>query len=290
MTTSAVQSVVTDGAAAGCRAIDVRVEGGIDLRILPDRGFDLGDAWFRGRRIAWISAVGETRWLGDFPRSFGGGLVTTCGLDNVGAASEGVGLHGTYSSLAARDVYVERDDEGVNAGAVMLDADSLEQRHLRVERSVFTGTGAGYVDLEDRTVNVGTADAEAPVLYHVNLLWNTVDIDSDEVIPRDDVSAAQSGWRERPATDRTAPERVYEHVGATRAVVSLGDIRITLRWNLPRLWQWVHPALGVLGLEPANCSVLGRAHDRAEGRLPVLEPGDERQTRIEIHAELGSRR
>ena len=278
------ESVTSEG-----RAIDVRVEDGIDVRILPDRGFDIGDAWFGGRRIAWISAVGETRWLGDFARSFGGGLVTTCGLDNVGAASEGIGLHGTFSSLPARDVYVEQDEDGVNAGAVIVDADSLEERHLRVERSIFTSAGAGHVDLEDRTTNAGTAAAEAPLLYHVNLLWDTVDIDSDDVVPRDD-AAVGTNWRERPATDRTAPERVYEHVGATRAVVSLGDVTITLRWNLPRLWQWVHPALGVIGLEPANCSVLGRAHDRSEGRLPVLQPGEERQTRIELRAELRSRR
>ena len=34
------ESVTSEG-----RAIDVRVEDGIDVRILPDRGFDLGDAW-----------------------------------------------------------------------------------------------------------------------------------------------------------------------------------------------------------------------------------------------------
>ena len=38
----------------------------------------------------------------------------------------------------------------------------------------------------------------------------------------------------------------------------------------------------MLGLEPANCSVLGRAADRAAGRLPVLEPGEERVTRLEV--------
>jgi hypothetical protein len=40
-----------------------------------------------------------------------------------------------------------------------------------------------------------------------------------------------------------------------------------------------------LGLEPANCSVLGRAHDRAEGTLPFLEPGQERRTRMAVTAE-----
>jgi hypothetical protein len=44
------------------------------------------------------------------------------------------------------------------------------------------------------------------------------------------------------------------------------------------------PGLGVLGIEPANCSVLGVAHDRAEGRLPQLEPGEMRRTRLQIRA------
>jgi hypothetical protein len=65
-------------------------------------------------------------------------------------------------------------------------------------------------------------------------------------------------------------------------------LRVTVEFDLPRLWQWVDPAPPVyaLGLEPANCSVLGRAHDRAEGRLPVLEPGEERTTRVVIRAEV----
>ena len=66
-------------------------------------------------------------------------------------------------------------------------------------------------------------------------------------------------------------------------------VEVSLRWEaagLPRFWQWVHPApgIGVLGLEPANCSVLGVAADRAAGRLPVLEPGEERTTRLEVRA------
>jgi hypothetical protein len=43
----------------------------------------------------------------------------------------------------------------------------------------------------------------------------------------------------------------------------------------------------VLGLEPANCSVLGRAHDRAAGRLPVLAPGEARTSTLEITVGAG---
>src|ERR687892_325034 len=52
---SGIRSTVEDGRAHGCRAVDVRVAGGIDVRILPDRGFDVGQAWYRGVPLAWIS-------------------------------------------------------------------------------------------------------------------------------------------------------------------------------------------------------------------------------------------
>jgi hypothetical protein len=78
-------------------------------------------------------------------------------------------------------------------------------------------------------------------------------------------------------------------VGATHAAVvneSLG-LRVAIESDLPRLWQWVDPAPGVyaLAIEPANCSVLGRAHDRIDGTLPFLGPHEERTTRIAITAE-----
>jgi hypothetical protein len=41
----------------------------------------------------------------------------------------------------------------------------------------------------------------------------------------------------------------------------------------------------VIGIEPANCSVLGRAHDRAAGRLPMLAPGETRVTTLTIEVE-----
>jgi hypothetical protein len=288
---SAVASVVSDGPAAGCRAVDVRVSGGIDIRILPDRGFDIGAAWFRGTPLAWISAVGETAPL-DAPSgtqwndAFGGGLVTTCGLRNVGAPSEGHGLHGTFSHLRARDVRCDREGDTIVARARIVDASAIGH-NLEVQREIRTDCGAGHLIVTDRTTNHGPAAEPAPILYHVNLLWELVDVDSDDVLPRDeDAAAGLDSWTSAPLLSPGAREQVFEHVGATRAIVSHSDVTVTLTWTLPRLWQWIHPGYGVLGLEPANCSVLGRAHDRAEGRLPTLAPGEERTTSITITADV----
>ena len=88
------------------------------------------------------------------------------------------------------------------------------------------------------------------------------------------------------ASSSTTSRRARTGCAATIDSPATG-LRLQLRWEaagLPRLHQWVHPRarIAVLGLEPANCSVLGRAADRAAGRLPMLEPGEERVTRLEF--------
>ena len=268
-------------------AIDVRLARGLSLRINPHRGLDIGAAWFRGVPIAWVGPAGEGGTdAADWREAWGGGLVTTCGLDNVGAPSEGIGLHGTYTFLPAHDVAYERSPSGVTVTATI-----DEPRGLRVERAITVEGGS--VELTDRTTNLSDVRLEAPVLYHVNFGWplwdagTTVETDADAVRPRDD-DAAPHDPSTAPPTPAALPERVWEHVGATRAGVrneALG-IAVELEFDLPRLWQWVDPASGVyaLGLEPANCSVLGRAHDRAAGTLPFLDSGDERTTRIAVTA------
>jgi hypothetical protein len=271
-------------------AIDVRVVRGVELRIHPRRGLDIGAAWFRGVPLAWIAAAGEGGTeTADWRQAWGGGLLTTCGLDNVGAASEGIGLHGTYTFLPARDVAIER-----SATHVAVRGTIEEPRGLRVERTIRTEADVGRVELVDRTTNVSGRALEAPLLYHVNLGWPLWDAgarlesDAAEVRPRDD-DAAPHDWSAAPQLPDAMPERVWEHVAATRVAVvnERLELRFGVESNLARVWQWVDPAPGmyVVGIEPANCSVLGRAHDRAEGRLPFLEPGEERSTTIAVTIE-----
>jgi hypothetical protein len=271
-------------------AVDLRVVAGIELRVHPLRGLDIGAAWFRGVPLAWIGPAGEGGSdASDWRAAWGGGLVTTCGLDNVGAPSEGIGLHGTYTFLPAREVATERSRaQAVVRGTID------DPRGLRIKRTIRTAVGEGRVEIVDRTANLADEPLEAPLLYHVNLGWplwdegSRVEADSAEVVPRDE-DAASHDWSTAPPQPVSERERVWEHVGATRAVVvneRLG-LRVTIESDLPRLWQWIDPAPGVyaLGIAPANCSVLGRAHDRAEGRLPYLDPGQERSTRIAVAAE-----
>lgn len=293
---SAVHSVVSEGPAAGCRAIDVRALDGIDLRVLPDRGLDVGAAWFRGVPIAWISEHGECaplpveeltghRWSD----CWGGGLVTTCGLSNVGVPSEGHGLHGTFTARAASDVHAEPSEADVTVTGVVSDPP------FTLSRRIVIPVGAGAIRIDDRVVNESEWTAAAPMLYHVNLgapLWDDgswIETDGTEVVPHDDdAAAAVEHWDEAPEPSEGAAERVFEHVGATWARVTSprAKLVVTIRSSLPRLWQWVHPASGTyaLALEPANCSVLGREADIAAGRMPFLDPGETRHSWLSIEA------
>lgn len=304
LTATAISSLVTDGPAAGCRGLDLRVEDGIDLRLLPDRGLDAGDAWFRGVPLGWRSAVGETAPVDhDWIASFGGGLVTTCGLRNVGVPSEGHGQHGDFTFQKATVEAVEPAGDALEVRGRIAEVSALGH-HLEVQRVWRTYAGEGRIELADVVVNRGRETEAAPQLYHVNLgapLWAEgaeVVVDARATHPRDaDAAPFADSWNRAPGVVEGAHERVFEHeVGPGPdgwCSVAVRNPRlpfeVEIRWDaatMPRLWQWVHPAPGieVLGIEPANCSVLGRAHDRAEGRLPELAPGEERRTRLEIRA------
>ena len=310
---SMTSSMVTDGPAHGCRALDLRVDGGIDVRILPDRGFDIGAAWYAGVPLAWISAVGEHAPLSALPGSawleaFSGGLVTTCGLRNVGAASEGHGLHGRFSHLAARSATVERE---VLNGEVLLSARATIAEvgalgpHLRLGRRIRSRTDRGLLELRDTTTNLGPEPEPEPLLYHVNLGPRLVDqgarleLDAVRTLPRDaDAEAGLAIWARPRLPVPGAREVVLEHEvradsdgwASARLVNERVGLELSLRWQaatLPRLHHWVHRAPGIyaFALEPADCSVLGRAADRAAGRLPVLAVGKVRTTELEVRVD-----
>jgi hypothetical protein len=264
----------------------VRLEAGeLAVRLLPERGLDIAEAWLGGVQLAWLSGAGFEG------AAWGGGLVTTCGLQNVGAASEGFPLHGHYHQRPAQ--ILEQTSTG--ARARVEDGPFVLHREVRL--------ADGLLRITDVTENVGDGPEPAPLLYHVNIggpLWapgGEVRVTGLlETVPRDaDAAAGLATWAEPPEPVEL-PERVFEHRFRPSEETGSASVRnpgtgyeLRLSWGadqLTRLHQWVDPRPGYYGfaLEPANSSVLGRAADRAAGILPVLGAGGSRETWLELRA------
>ena len=104
-------SVLDNGAGRGVRIAWINTGTGLRYKVVLDRGMDILDAFFNENSLAWISHAGlktpqpfSNQGI-DWLRTFGGGLLTTCGLSNAGPpnsdANESRGLHGNYSNQAA---------------------------------------------------------------------------------------------------------------------------------------------------------------------------------------------
>ena len=101
--------------------------------------------------------------------------------------------------------------------------------------------------------------------------------------------ATEQGWEvyEGPSADWQVQVMIHdveaEADGTARAAIVNrglgGGLGLGFTWNkqqLPYLNHWKNTTPGdyVTGIEPGNCTVLGRSRNRADGNLQTLEPGE----------------
>ena len=304
-----VQSRETVGdphSGAGGRGWSLTLAGGLAFEVLPERGLDIGAAWYGGQPIGWRSGLGSpglaptaAGWLG----RFGGGLLVTCGLDNIGAPRGGYGQHGSHHDTRAHDVAVTRVEGVDGAPGVQITGtvDSFEVfgRRVRLHRTITSFADAPAIHLADHIVNVGAWPASAALLYHVNfgaplvMPGTRVEIEATDHDLREPSDAA-SQWGVFPDTVDHITEAVWCHTGltsvdgvATARVVSPSQLAAEVSWRvaeLPRLVQWVFPPHGswALGIEPSNAPMWGPERDTEAAGMAVLEPGQTIDTSLTI--------
>jgi hypothetical protein len=284
--------------------------------VLVDRGLDLGATEHSGRPLAWLHpalggpALHERSGLG-WLRTFGGGLVTTCGLDHIGAPDpegEGYGLHGRASHLPAENLRVRQEWRGDDY-VLELEGETRQARlfgeNLRLERRLSTRLGATSVMLDDRVTNDGHRAAPLAVLYHCNFGFPVVSPGSELLLPgrfaRPRDPAAEKGFGEHLRFPPPVPgfaEQVFFHDPrpdaqglASAAIVNrpLG-FGAFLRWRaaeLPVVAEWKMTGEGeyVCGLEPATHAMTPtRREQREKGWLRDLAPG----ASVSFHLEVGA--
>lgn len=311
---------LNEGSQNGVRALDFYTGSGLRFTVLPDRGLDIAAAEWRGVPLAWHSSTGAPHpafyeadgigWL----RGFYGGLLATCGLMNVAVPSEDqgetFGLHGRISYIPAKNVSYDAEwdgDDYVLTARGKLRETRLFGENVLLTRTITTRMGSDVITLEDQVENQSFAATPFMILYHINAGFPVLDAGSELLIdstvtPRD--AEAQKGVKVAKRGAAPTPgfkEHVHHHQvtpgadgWATAALVNRGfndgqGFGLAVRYRpdeLPYFWQWrmVGEGAYVMGLEPANCHVLGRGEERRRGRLPMLKAGERRTHHLEISA------
>jgi len=121
-------SVLDNGLAKGTRIAWVNTGTGLRYKVVIDRALDIVDAFYNQYSLAWLSHAGLTSPRPDANRglewlySFGGGLLTTCGLTHVGGPETDEfgerGLHGRISNLPGRVESIVQPD--LSAGKLQM--------------------------------------------------------------------------------------------------------------------------------------------------------------------------
>jgi hypothetical protein len=309
-------SELADGKARGMRVASVHTGGGLRFQVLIDRGMDIGAAEHAGKPLAWIHPTlgGPDQYepLGyGWARTFGGGLVVTCGLTFFGHpeqdAGETLGLHGRISHIPAEKVRVTEEWRGEDYVLVIegqVRQSVLGAENLLLTRKISTRLGATALTIDDTVRNDGFRETPHMILYHCNFGFPVVSpssylvVDDEQVRPRDE--PARAGFAEHTKFEPPQPgyaEQVFFHKprvdndGYVRAAIANRDLGFGayIKYRaaeLPYLAQWKLMGAGdyVCALEPANQWETPRHVLREEGRLRFLAPGEEVHYQVEIGA------
>lgn len=305
----------SDGAERGVRTAEVRTGSGLEFTVLLDRGMDIGPAFYRGMPLAWISPTGfghpgffepeGAGWL----RTFGGGLLTGCGLTYVGAPNvdegEALGLHGRLSMLPASHVRTNEKwagDECTLSVKGEVRQARLFGENLRLARRISAGLGQSTITVHDVVENLADVTTPLMIVYHMNIGFPMLDETSYLVAEprstraRDEFAAPGiNDWMRFQLPTSGYHEQAFYHDlpagpdgwAAITLVNPTRRLSLTVRYDgstLTNLIEWKQMGRGeyVLGLEPSNCTVDGRSKERARGTLPFIEPGQRVEFSVQV--------
>lgn len=298
-------------------AYTVTPDKGMDIALTEYAGVPL--AWLAPNgpaHPAYFDDRGQA-WL----RSASGGLLMTCGLTQVGSpnedAGEELGLHGRVHHTPARNVSTSAEWEGdqlLLRVSGVVEETIIYGTHLRLRREIVSNVGSTSLTITDQVENLGFAPSPLMILYHFNFgfpLLNeatTIDFPSRRLVSNPDIpttgeadpTAGYDRWQ-APNPEHAA-QVFFHHDFVTDAdgwaTASIHNphfplpggptpVTVALAWDattLPHLTQWRMPGAGthVLGIEPGNCHVRGRAAARADGSLVTLAPGASQRYRVRL--------
>lgn len=296
----------SQGRINGMRGIEGWTGSGLRFTLWPDRALDLGPVWFKDKPVSWQHpglgqpANFEPAGLG-WLRTFGGGLLTSCGLIHIGAPDkykgQSFGLHGRIAHIPAENIRLWQewqDEDYILAVEGEIRQTVLFGENLLLKRRIESALGSQSITIKDKVINESGRSTPHSLLYHCNFGFPAVSpasrliLDVKKVDPRTPVAAA--GMAQRTRFDEPQPgyeEQVFFHYpvvdsdGYAQAILFNPEIQfgVQLRWlaeTMPVLTEWKMIGVGeyVCGLEPATHAMATWEDLEKQGLPRILAPGE----------------
>ena len=315
-------SVIDNGAGRGTRIAWINTGTGLRYKVVIDRAMDIADAFYNQHSLAWLSHLGichPERFSNkgiDWIRTFGGGLLTTCGLTHTGGPESDSygdrGLHDQISNIPAEIESIIQPDPiagklGMSITGRMKQSQALGP-NLELKRTISATLGHSLITINDEVINRGNTHAPHMMLYHFNFGWPLVDEGTDIIW--------QGPWTSRDGDINNrifntsnnyhkCPAPLEEHSGSGEDAAFIDIISnasgqcisglhnpklglaVALRFQknqLPWLTNWQHWGRGeyVTGLEPCTNPPIGQALAREQNSLIQLAPDESRIYNLEL--------
>ncbi|WP_420149438.1 aldose 1-epimerase family protein [Spirosoma sp.] len=315
-------SVLDNGTGRGVRIAWINTGTGLRYKLVLDRAMDIADAFFNQHSLAWLSHTGVTSPQpfsdkgADWLRTFGGGLLTTCGLSHVGGPETDAygerGAHGKISNIPATVESIVQPDPlrgklDMSITGRMFETSIFGPR-LELKRTIAGTLGQPILRIHDEVSNLGNTSVPHMLLYHFNCGWPLVDEGTD-IVWQGDWHAREGGINDQVFNERNdfkkCPAPLEAHRGTGEAVASIDvapdesgwctvglhnpkiGLALALRFQkaqLPWFINWQHwgPGEYVTGLEPSTNPLIGQTKARERNELIFLEPGETRVYELEI--------
>ncbi len=227
---------------------------------------DVMQLYHEGQNTSFISKNGFTLREPPFGNRFEGGMLYTCGLDNVGGMRDGNPVHGSLHNIPAEIVRAECNSEGIVVEAIIRDT-ALFGKNLVLRRRIYSAIGSESLRLEDTLVNEGYRTENYCVLYHVNFGYPLLD-EGARIVADVAKCDPRTDWaRENEATVCEITEPLPEQketcyfLTFNQPRISLVNDKlgksVTLSYSgdtLPHFVEWKSMACGTyaLGFEPTT--------------------------------------
>ena len=312
------KATFTEGIERGADLIEVFNASGLSFSMLPGRALDIASAHYKGMSLCFRGNVGDVGPAFYEPQGYGwmrgffGGLVLSCGMTFTGhpevdpeEENEELGLHGRLSFLPAKGVLAdgawEEDDYVIRVRGKIREAEVFKT-NLELTREVSTVLGQKSLHIHDRIENLSVDRSPLMFVYHCNPGFplldagarfvinseKTTEWEEDREVGPDEYAVAKGPQQE--VSDSVFVHRpVADANGNVQVAVINDQQKLGLYWKFPiqeiplvSQWHHFHRGTYVMGVEPGNVSMLGRAWNRKHGYLQHIQPGEVREFHLEI--------